>query len=99
VKLPDLTPEQRTLRARIASLSHWAREADRHAATEKARENSPSSLGYWERKVDPDGSMNPRSRANMAEAAMKAHFTRLAYASSRARQLRRAGLMAAGGPE
>jgi hypothetical protein len=45
----------------------------------------------FEREVDPDGVLSPAERARRAESARKAHFTRLALASSRARAARKAG--------
>jgi hypothetical protein len=90
-KLPKLTAAQRSMRAKIASYDRWADEADRVAAMKRATENSPASIGYWEKRVDPDNTLSPQSRRDMAKAAQSAHFARLAYNSSRSRQVRRAG--------
>jgi hypothetical protein len=83
--LPDLTPEQRVLRAQIAVHTRWAATPDRSAATEPARKASPADDGYWELRVDPELSLSPEARRSIAQSAKKAHFKRLAYLSSRAR--------------
>src|SRR5258707_766713 len=81
----SLTPEQRSLRSRMAAYTRWANE-DAYAGTAAARAAGPSSLSYWERKVDPDGSLTDTERRRRAEAAKKAHFLRLAIASAEARR-------------
>lgn len=79
-----LTPEQRTLRARLAAhtlhASHDSREI-----TAPAR---AAFLNRLERECDPDGVLPPEERARRVEQARKAYFTRLAYQSSRARSVR-----------
>ena len=47
-----LTPEQRSLRSKLASNTRWSRETDRRAATAKAR---AAALDRFEKQVDPDG--------------------------------------------
>jgi hypothetical protein len=42
-------------------------------------------LNRFEREVDPGHVLSPTERARRAEAARRAHFTRLALTSSRAR--------------
>jgi hypothetical protein len=79
---PALTPEQRSLRARLAAHQRWANTGDRSAATAPAREAAASR---FERQVDPDGVLSPVERAARAESAKRAYFTRLALQSSRAR--------------
>lgn len=75
------TPEQRTLRARVAAHAMHAKN-DPKATTAKARAAFMSS---FEREVDPDGILEPAERARRAEHARSAHFARLALARSRAR--------------
>jgi len=75
-----------SLRARIASFSRWAMTSDRTAATAAARSSFESR---FEKMVDPEGKLPVEERAKRAECARKAHFTRLAYLSAKAR--RRAG--------
>lgn len=66
----SLTPEQRSSRARLAALSRWAQVEDRSAATAAARRAMQDKF---------DAAPNP-------EAAKRAHYTRLALASSKARK-------------
>lgn len=81
-----LTPEQRTLRARLAAHRSWANTSDRRARTEKA---SKAFLERFEREVDPDGTLPPEVRHQRAESARKAYFAALAYRSARARAARK----------
>jgi hypothetical protein len=76
-----LTPEQRTLRARLAAHARWSREDP----TTNALRGQRGLIARFEREVDPDGTLLPVERARRAESARKAHFTRLQLASSRAR--------------
>ena len=46
-----LTPEQRSLRARLASYASWANTTDPTARTQPARDKAEAR---WEREVDPD---------------------------------------------
>jgi hypothetical protein len=43
-------------------------------------------MARFERQVDPDRALAPEERARRAEAAVKAHFTKLAYRSARVRR-------------
>lgn len=80
-----LTPEQRTLRGRLAAQVRWSAQ-DPVEGTARARAASPSSLAYFEAKVDPTGELPDAERLRRAESARRAYFTRLALASSRARR-------------
>ena len=71
----QLTPSQRTQRARIAARARWSRE-DGSAGTQAARS---AFMDRFERQVDPDGVLDPRERARRAELAKREHFQRLAY--------------------
>jgi len=82
-----LTPEQRSLRARIAAFTLHSR-VDGRSHTAPARE---AFLARFEDEVDPDRSLTEAERLRRAEAARKAHFTRLAYRSSIARRARAGG--------
>lgn len=75
-----MTPEQRAMRARLASHTSWAGTEDRPARTKKARGASPASRAYWDAKHPDDPAA--------AESAHKAHMTRLALLSSQARAAR-----------
>jgi hypothetical protein len=70
------------MRARIAVHESWANTSDRSERTRKARENSPQSLAYWEREVDPEGVLPELERHLRAEAKFRAHMTRLSYKRS-----------------
>jgi len=80
-----LTPEQRSLRARIASHVSWANTEDPKARTAPARS---AFFDRFERQVDPDGVLDPADRRRRAEHARKAHMQRLALKSARARRSR-----------
>jgi len=77
-----LTPEQRSLRARIASHESWARTPDASARTAPGRK---AFLDRFEKQVDPDGTLSPAERERRARAAFRAHMSKLAFASSKAR--------------
>lgn len=83
----SLTPEQRSLRARMAAHTKWADTHDPSAETEPAR---AAFLDRFERHVDPNGELDPAERARRAEHAKKAHFTRMALRSAAARRRNRA---------
>jgi hypothetical protein len=78
----SLTPEQRSLRARLAAQESWARTTDPAARTAPAR---AAAMQKFLDAVDPEGVLPVEQRQRMAEAARKAYFTRLAFQSSRAR--------------
>ncbi len=78
----SLTPEQRSLRARLAAHEKWAATVDPTAATEPARR---AFLDRFEKQVDPEGILEPAERARRAAHAKKAYFSRLALKSARAR--------------
>lgn len=79
-----LTPEQRSLRARLGGLSTAARH-DTREITSNAR---AAFMARFEREVDPDCILPPGERARRAEAAKKLHFARLALKSAEARRRR-----------
>ena len=79
----DLTPSERSLRARLAAHESWARTGDRTARTAAG---TAAFLDRFEREVDPDGTLDPADRARRAESARKAYFTRLALRSAQARR-------------
>jgi uncharacterized membrane protein len=79
----SLTPEQRRLRAQIAANDRWskpgARERQAHVIAE-------ARLARHEQLVDPDGTLNPAERRQLAENSLRAEMARLALRSSRARK-------------
>jgi hypothetical protein len=78
----ERTPQQRALAARIAAHAKWA-QTDSVAGTAAARQ---AALDRFERVVDPDGTLPPEERARRAAHARKAHFSRMALASAKARR-------------
>lgn len=80
--MPNLSPAERTLRARLAAHTKWATH-DPVEGTAKAR---AAFLDRFDREVDPDGVLDPVERARRAEHARKAHMARLALASAKARR-------------
>jgi hypothetical protein len=80
----ELTPEQRVLRARIGAYAMHAKH-DAHETTSAGRR---AFLGRFEQEVDPERVLSDEDRAGRAAAARRAYFTKLALASSRARQSR-----------
>lgn len=83
----DLTPAERTARARLAAHTLHSR-VDSTVHTEPARR---AFLERFEQAVDPDKVLPPAERRRRAEHAKKAYFTRLALRSARARRARRRG--------
>jgi hypothetical protein len=76
-----LSRSQRKLRARLGAYTR-ASQYDGKAVTAKARQ---TFLDQFEQQVDPDHLLPLAERARRAEAARKAHFTRLALKSSKTR--------------
>jgi hypothetical protein len=74
-----LTPNQRTLRARIGAYALHAQGGTNTAPATQA------FMDRFEREVDPDGLLTPSERRRRAEHARKAHMTALALRSSRVR--------------
>ncbi len=86
VKETALLPsELRRQRARIAGYALAAqRDPLEYTAAGRA-----SFMARFEREVDPEGVLPPKERARRAEAAKRAHFSRLAYKSAQARARRK----------
>ena len=80
--MPDLTPEQRSLRARLAAHTLHSR-VDPVAPTAPARE---AFLARFETEVDPEGVLPEAERLRRADHARKAYFTGLALKSAKARR-------------
>ena len=78
---PLLTPEQRSLRARIAANVRWSREDPRPNAVRA----QAGLLAKFVDQVDPGRVLPGAERQRRAEAARKAHMQRLAFRSSKAR--------------
>lgn len=71
---------------RIGAHSRWAREADRSAATQAARDGL---IRRFEDEVDPDRILQPEERARRVESARRAYYTRIAMKSAAARRAKR----------
>jgi hypothetical protein len=82
----SLSPEQLSLRARLAAHSLHA-QYDSREITAPAR---TAFLARFEREVDPEGKLDASERARRAEHAKRAYFTGLSLKSSRARSARKA---------
>lgn len=80
----ELSPSQRTMRARLAAHAMHARH-DGRQVTAKARR---AFVERFERAVDPDGVLPLAERQRRAEHAMRAHMTRLALRSAQVRRRR-----------
>ena len=76
-----LTPEQRSLRGRIAANTRWSRE-DGKANAQHAQ---AGLLAKFVDQIDPDHVLPEDERLRRAEAARRAHMQRLAFLSSKAR--------------
>lgn len=70
-------------RHQIAALESWAQTTDRTARTAPAREGLQAK---FEREVDPDGVMDPVTKAKAVEAHRRAYYLRLAQASAASRR-------------
>ena len=85
----DLTPDERTTRARMAAHSLHSKY-DSEAITSNARKAGPGNPEYFFDTVDPDRILDPTERLRRAEHARKAHFQGLALKSAKARRAKAA---------
>jgi hypothetical protein len=86
--MPNLTPEQRSTRARIAANTRWAAE-DPAENIARARRGF---MARFYREVDPNNDLPEAERERRARAALRAHMGRLALKSSKARSTRKRGV-------
>jgi hypothetical protein len=82
-----MTPEERTLRARLAANSLHA-QRDSRELTSAGRQKF---LERFEREVDPDGVLSESERSRRAAHARRAYFQRLALKSAQSRRRRGRG--------
>lgn len=75
-----------TDRKTIARLGGLARAAS-HSSVDLARKGQAGLDARFLREVDPNGVLSEVERARRADAAKRAHFTRLALASAKARAI------------
>jgi len=81
----ETDPAIRSLRGRIGALTlHSSRDQREHLATARA-----AFRARFEREADPEGTLDPVERARRAELLRRLHYTRLAYASAKAKAARR----------
>lgn len=76
----------RVLIARLAAHTRWAGERDRTQATSSARRGLEAK---WLREIDPDGVLPAEEREQRIANLRKAHMSRMALASARARRSKR----------
>lgn len=79
-----MTPQERSMRARLGAHTSWARTTDPSSRTAKARAAATSRFVQEARKLHPNASEEAIERS--AEHLRKAHFARLGMASGRARR-------------
>lgn len=80
----QMDPADRTLRARLAAHSQWAKEKDPTARTAKARKAAADRFVKQARELHPDG--DDELIARTAEHLSKAHYARMGMASAAARR-------------
>jgi hypothetical protein len=73
----------RSLIARVAAHTRWAMEPDRTEATRAARQGLDAK---WAREVDPNGVLPVEELERRVDSLRRAHMTRMALASARARR-------------
>jgi hypothetical protein len=87
--LSSLTPEQRSLRARLAAEARWAKDRDCKANARRAQKGLWAKFLREARAEFAD--LSEGDIEKRAEHAYKAHMLGLAFKSSRARSARAAG--------
>ena len=70
-------PATRSLNARIAVNTSWARTPIRSERTEAARRNSPGRVEYWERRIREEGVVSEADIPAAAENARRAYMAQL----------------------
>ena len=85
------TQNERSTIAKIAANTRWSQESDRAGATAKARNNSPASIEYWMKKVDPDNAMPRAERLLRAQNAKTAYYQKRMRAARQAKASKAAG--------
>ncbi|MEV7014047.1 hypothetical protein [Streptosporangium sp. NPDC051022] len=83
------TPSERRTIAQIAANTRWAAEPDRTAATAAARRNSPASIEYWAKKIDPDEILPYQERIKRAENAKAAYYAKAMLKARQAKAAKR----------
>lgn len=86
--MPARDPKVRRQVAQIAALELHA-TVDGREHVRAAFLASPAQVDHWEKKVDPDGTLDPTVRTARAVRKRSAHMKRLNLASQRAKQGKR----------
>lgn len=76
----------RSVIGRVAANTRWAKEPDRRAATQSARDALERK---FEDQVDPNRELDPIERARRVKNAKSAHYGRLARSSAASRASKR----------
>lgn len=79
----ELTPAQRTLRAKLGAHASWAQTTNRTARTEAARK---AAKNRFRRLADPEGVLPAEVVDQRAAALEREHYTRMAYLSAKSRR-------------
>jgi hypothetical protein len=83
----SLTPEQRSLRARMGAYAMHAR----HDVRETTRAGSEALLARFLDEVDPQRVLAEAERERRASAALKAHMLKLAWRAAEVHRRKAAG--------
>jgi hypothetical protein len=81
--MPSFNSAERPSIARQAAQISWSNTANRTARTQPARD---AAERRFETQVDPDGVLDPQTRRQMAAAARRAFYTKIARASVASRR-------------
>jgi hypothetical protein len=81
------TATERSMQARVAGLTRWAKEPDRRAATAPARQGFHAR---FEKQLDEWGITDPAERAIRGAQLKRAYMTSLSLKSAQARRRRAA---------
>ena len=77
-----LTPEQRTMRARIAANARWGRQS----GAEQGRRGQAGLRAKYEREArEAEPGLTDQEYARRADCLLKAHMDRMTLAASKAR--------------
>jgi hypothetical protein len=84
--LDYLTPEERTLLAKLGAETSWANTKDRRKRTQPARDKN---FQRFRDQVDPDHVLTDEVREQLAVHAQRAHMLRLSLKAATAARKRR----------
>lgn len=78
----NLTPEQRSQRARIAALTRWGKQS----TIQGTKPKRDAFLARFEKEADPNNELPEDERQRRAARLLSAHMKKLAFESSKARK-------------